>query len=55
MKEIMILVAVAIAIILAIDYRNNSFANACRAAGGTPVIGTYNKTCYEPGIAIDVQ
>jgi hypothetical protein len=55
MKEIMILVAVAIAITLAIGYRDSSFADACRAAGGTPVIGAYNKTCYEPGVAIDVK
>ena len=55
MKEIMLLVAVVIAIILIIGYRDTSFANACRAAGGTPVIGTYNKTCYEPGVAIDVN
>ena len=55
MKEIMILIAIILALLLVSGYMDSSFADACRKAGGTPVIGTYSKTCYEPGVAIDVK
>ena len=55
MKEIMLLIAIILALLLVGGYIDSSFADACRKAGGTPVIGTYSKTCYEPGVAIDVK
>ena len=55
MKEILILLAIISALIAAIGYRDNVFAENCRAQGGTPDTSGYNRVCYAPGVAIDVN
>ena len=56
MKEILIFaLAIVSALIAAVGYSDNSFATDCRAQGGTPDTSGYNRVCYAPGVAIDVN
>ena len=55
MKEILIVLVILVALIAAVKYRDDSFADACRAHNGTPDTSGYNRVCYAPGVAIDVN
>lgn len=55
MKEIALLLVVVFVLLLIVGYQDGVFKQTCREAGGTPITSGYNKICYEPGVAIDVN
>jgi hypothetical protein len=55
MKEILVIVAITIALLVFVGHRSNEFKAECRAKGGVPVIGQYDNTCLAPGVAIEIN